>query len=229
MAEADALLLVMQTPKEGRARDHEDWYLTHHLPDVCGVPGSIRGEFTGVAPGTEEPQWTHAAAYWIEGSPVSYLDEVFRRAGSGQWQLTDTLDPEKTTMMIGEAITPRMKSAVTADVPPEERLLYIVLSNSTPGDDDEFNAWYTGTHIPDVISVPGFVAAQRFRFVGHPALKPAPFGYAALYEVKKDRAAEAFADLMSRAGTPRMVVSETLAQDVLHAAAFEPLGIHVAA
>lgn len=225
MADASGLLLVMQTPKQGRENDHTEWYVTQHLPDVCEVPGTIRGEFTRVTANTENPQWTHAAAYWIDSDPAAYLDEVLRRSASGEWKLSDTLERDNIAMMIADAITPRMKSEVTADVPPEERLLYVVLTNSTPGDDEEFNAWYTGTHIPDVISVPGFVAAQRFRFVSHPALKPAAFGYAALYEVKKDCAAEAFAGLTARAGTPQMVLSDTLAKDVIHAAPFEPVGI----
>lgn len=228
MTEASGLLLVMQTPKAGREQDHLDWYVSTHLPDVCGVPGSIRGEFTQVTPDTENPRWTNAAAYWIDGNPVDYLNEVFRRAGSGEWKLSDTLDSDQTAMMIAEAITPRMKSPVTPDVPPKERLLYVVLTNSTPGDDDAFNEWYTGTHIPDVIAVPGFVAAQRFRFVSHPALKPAEFGYAALYEVKADAAAEAFTELSARAGTDRMVLSPTLDTSSVHAAPFAPIGIHVA-
>ncbi|MCK9540812.1 MAG: hypothetical protein M0R03_02125 [Novosphingobium sp.] len=225
MADADGLLLVMQTPKAGREQDHLDWYVSTHLPDVCSVPGAIRGEFTAVAPGTENPRWTNAAAYWLQGNPAEFLNEVFNRVQAGQWQLSDTLDSEQTAMMIAEAITPRMRSEVTADVDPAERLLYIVLTNPTEGDDDTFNEWYSGTHIPDVIAVPGFVAAQRFRFVDHPALKPYPFRYAALYEVKASEAQSAFAELSARAGTDRMVLSPTLSKDPLHAAPFAPVGI----
>lgn len=225
MTDADGLLLVMQTPKAGREQEHLDWYVSTHLPDVCAVPGAIRGEFTGVAPGTENPLWSNAAAYWIEGDPARFLGEVFRRAGGGEWKLSDTLAPENTLMMIAEAIGPRARSKISEDADPQDRLLYVVLTNSTPGDDEEFNAWYSGTHIPDVLEVPGFTAAQRFRFLPHPALPANPFGYAALYEVRASEAEAAFAELAARAGTERMVLSPTLATEGIHAAPFAPLGV----
>ena len=27
--------------------------------------------------------------------------------------------------------------------------------------EDEYNDWYSGTHIPEVLAIPGFVAARR--------------------------------------------------------------------
>ena len=41
---------------------------------------------------------------------------------------------------------------------------FVVLSNSTtPAEEAEYNEWYNKIHIPDVLNVPGFVAAQRFK------------------------------------------------------------------
>lgn len=39
----------------------------------------------------------------------------------------------------------------------------IVFTECRPGEDEEFNAWYTGTHVPDVLQLDGFTAVQRFR------------------------------------------------------------------
>jgi hypothetical protein len=39
----------------------------------------------------------------------------------------------------------------------------IVFTECRPGEDEEFNAWYTGTHVPDVLRLDGFTAVQRFR------------------------------------------------------------------
>src|SRR3546814_16369245 len=75
--------------------------------------------------------------------------------------MSDTLDGESMMMAVGQALTGRVRSTVTVDAAGKERLLYIVLTNATPGDDEQFNDWYTNTHIPDVLAVPGFVAAQR--------------------------------------------------------------------
>ncbi|HMO76854.1 MAG TPA: hypothetical protein PKD48_16075, partial [Sphingopyxis sp.] len=138
---------------------------------------------------------------------------------------SDTLDRESTMMTIGEALTDRVRSKVAPDAEGKDRLLYIVLTNATPGDHDEFNDWYTNTHIPDVLAVPGFVAAQRFRLVDHPALKPYPFRYLALYEVLASDAEAAFAELKARAGTERMFLSPALDTSGIAAAPYAADGI----
>src|SRR5690242_4404658 len=40
---------------------------------------------------------------------------------------------------------------------------FVVMTNPTPGKETEYNRWYNEQHIPDVLNVPGFVCAQRFR------------------------------------------------------------------
>jgi hypothetical protein len=85
----------------------------------------------------------------------------------------------------------------------------VVLSNATDGADEEFNRWYNGVHIPDVLKVKGFAAAQRFR-IADAQMGPAatPYGYLALYEVETDDLAATASALSSGAG--EMVISPTL-------------------
>jgi hypothetical protein len=49
--------------------------------------------------------------------------------------------------------------------------------------DEEFIAWYDG-HLPEILRIPGFVAAQAFRleeFITHPD-HPVPFSFMTAYE-----------------------------------------------
>ena len=63
----------------------------------------------------------------------------------------------------------------------------VVLSNCHEGTDDTFNKWYTETHLHDVISVPGFSAAQRFKLSETQMGEgPLPYQYLAMYEVESD-------------------------------------------
>lgn len=39
---------------------------------------------------------------------------------------------------------------------------FLVFNSPLPGKEDEYNKWYNEQHAPDVVSVPGFVSAQRF-------------------------------------------------------------------
>ncbi|WP_298176953.1 DUF4286 family protein [Saccharomonospora sp.] len=64
--------------------------------------------------------------------------------------------------------------------------LFLVQSDPLPGREDEYNDWYTNQHLHDVVAVPGFVSAQRFRLAdyqreGNP--EPA-YRYIALYEIE---------------------------------------------
>ena len=44
------------------------------------------------------------------------------------------------------------------------RALYIVNSRpSAPEREDEYNDWYTNTHLPEVLDIPGITAARRFK------------------------------------------------------------------
>ena len=59
----------------------------------------------------------------------------------------------------------------------------VVMTDPIAGKDDEFNHWYDTVHIPHVLAVPGFAAAQRF--IAEPwrdgTLQPQR--YLALYEL----------------------------------------------
>lgn len=53
-----------------------------------------------------------------------------------------------------------------------------------PGDvahEDEYNRWYTDEHLPDVLAVPGYVRAARYRVLGEPGAITQR--YLALYEL----------------------------------------------
>src|SRR5215467_8299922 len=39
---------------------------------------------------------------------------------------------------------------------------FYVFSNPVPGHEDEYNKWYDQQHAADVVSIPGFVSAQRY-------------------------------------------------------------------
>jgi len=67
--------------------------------------------------------------------------------------------------------------------------VFLVHTEPVPGREDEYNDWYTNQHIPDVLSVPGFVAAQRFVLSDaqrNPALAKDALKYVAIYEIEGD-------------------------------------------
>jgi hypothetical protein len=81
--------------------------------------------------------------------------------------------------------------------------ILVVLSNCHEGADRVFNDWYTNTHLPDVIRVPGFSGAQRFQLskaqMGEDKL---PYEYLAIYEVDADDVNVPRDGLRETAGNP---------------------------
>jgi hypothetical protein len=65
-------------------------------------------------------------------------------------------------------------------------LLVVCTNPADAAHEDEYNRWYTEEHLPDVLAIPGYVRATRYRMVEPPpgdAAPPFPQRYLALYEL----------------------------------------------
>jgi hypothetical protein len=105
------------------------------------------------------------------------------------------------------------------------------MTNPTSGKEAEFNEWYNTHHIPDVLNVPGFVSAQRFRIadaqMGGEASKA--HKYLALYEIETDDLAGVLKELRARGGTPEIVPSDAIDMKNVGAFVFTPVAEKVMA
>lgn len=91
------------------------------------------------------------------------------------------------------------------------------------GREDEYNQWYSETHLPDLLKIPGIVTAQRFRL--SKTQKPAdaqPWKYLAIYDCDADDPQQIIDGIASRAGTAQLPISSALAED-RYVCYFEPI------
>jgi hypothetical protein len=89
--------------------------------------------------------------------------------------------------------------AVAGQLPIRYRL--IVLSNPSAGNEQEYNDWYDHQHVPDVLRVPGFSAAQRLRLATvSPATTVLP-RYAVNFEFESADLQATIADVRHRLAT----------------------------
>lgn len=73
------------------------------------------------------------------------------------------------------------------------KYVMFVMTNCEPGKDAEFNDWYDRIHLPDVLRVPGVVAAQRYKLTNEQRRDTRPdYGYMAAYEVESNNLVETF-------------------------------------
>lgn len=85
----------------------------------------------------------------------------------------------------------------------------VVLSNAQDGADEQFNRWYTDTHLGDILKLPGYSAAQRFKLSETQlAAGDLPYRYLAIYEVDAADVAAAAEAMRSNAGS--MVIDPAL-------------------
>ncbi|SEP10488.1 DUF4286 family protein [Trujillonella endophytica] len=80
-----------------------------------------------------------------------------------------------------------------------------------PSREDEFNDWYSGTHVPELLAVEGFVSARRYRLTGDDGSATHP--YLAVYEIEAEDLAAPLRELRRRAAEGGSTPSTALRLD----------------
>jgi hypothetical protein len=93
---------------------------------------------------------------------------------------------------------------------------FVVFSSPVAGQEEEYNRWYTQQHLDDVLRVPGFKTAQRYKLAQSNAAAPGP--YLAIYGIETSDVQKTLAQLSERAGTSQMPLSPAL--DLNHVKTF---------
>jgi hypothetical protein len=110
----------------------------------------------------------------------------------------------------------------TATAPAEKKhYVLTVLTNAVPGKEKEFDDWYTKVHLREVLSIPGFVSAQRFKVVSQPGQTP-QWSFFAVYNMETDNPQAVVAELMRRYAANEMTSSAAMSP-VWYFGAFEPI------
>ena len=95
---------------------------------------------------------------------------------------------------------------------------FVVFTNCTDASrEEEFNRWYTHTHLPDLSKARGLVKSRRFRHLRSDVGEPSQ--YMAVYEIDSDDIDNTPKDFMG-------LVAETFAKG-RHIDCFEVRGLHL--
>ena len=102
------------------------------------------------------------------------------------------------------------------------RHILVVLSSPVEGREDEYNEWYSNVHLREVVEIPGFVSAQRFKLAdaqligilseqekGSRAYGESDHRYLAIYEMEAESAEIALQTF--REARPKLNMSDALA------------------
>jgi hypothetical protein len=101
--------------------------------------------------------------------------------------------------------------------------VYVVRSAPVTGREDEYNLWYTGKHLQDVLAVPGFVSAQRFKLTD-PAVEGGPTQpYLALYTMHTDDPDALLATLVDLVESGRIEMTDAFDQEVVSSVLYQAI------
>lgn len=104
----------------------------------------------------------------------------------------------------------------------------LVLSRPVEGREAEFNDWYQHTHLKQVVAIPGFVSAQRFKMASNMRGSDA-WPYAAIYDIETDDIEAARREMESRAVDERIARCAAFDYDTVYASIYEAVGETVTA
>jgi hypothetical protein len=108
------------------------------------------------------------------------------------------------------------------------RYRLVVFTDAKEGQEDEYNEWYNNQHLRDIVALPGYVSAQRFR-LHKPMQGQFPNKYLAIYTMDTDNVDKTIEHMLSLGGTKAMPISEALNATTATVAVFEVCSEEVAA
>jgi hypothetical protein len=127
---------------------------------------------------------------------------------------------ERLTLLVGVLLAcAAMCSAAT------ETYYFYVFSNPVAGHEDEYNKWYNQQHAQDVVSIPGFVSAQRFVKNDLPLYRMVDLQvpkYLIIYKIVTDKVDAVFDEVYRRLKTGETVLSPTYDQKTSVSYVYKP-------
>lgn len=103
----------------------------------------------------------------------------------------------------------------------------IVMTQPVEGREQEYNDWYQGMHLPDLVAVHGVKSAQRFRLSRTVVADRGPLPYLAIYDIETDDIDKTLDDLKARVGSGQIFVSSALSKENYFGAVYEEFGPEV--
>jgi hypothetical protein len=70
-----------------------------------------------------------------------------------------------------------------------EPIMAVFSNPTTPEQEEEYNTWYNGVHLKDLLAIPGVVGATRYKLTQSPGAAAPEHRYVALYQIEGDPAA----------------------------------------
>ena len=164
-----AVLIVLTNPSSPDVDvEYNDWYTNTHVPEGLAVPGYTRVTRYKAFDGWDPFPQKYLSLHELDVESVDDIRAVrdahhqFVADGRVGRARDGVMDRALSRGWYYLAIEPEQHSPVTPSQQPNS--VFVTYNQpKTPADAAEYNRWYRDVHLPDVLSCPGFIRAQRFR------------------------------------------------------------------
>ena len=178
------LLMVWVDVPADQEDEFNHWYNEEHLPELLAVPGVLSAaRYEAVRSGPK-----HLACYELESAAVMDTD-AFKNRPTTEW--AGRVGPRAiATTLINNVYEMIYPTGLSQDIAQSGMApaLQIGRMAISPANEDEWNRWYTESHVPNLLKIPGYIMARRFRLLEHPVSAKVSTGpkYLALYECESE-------------------------------------------
>ena len=192
MTETNLLLMVQLSCEQEHLEPFTLWY-NSHLPNLLRIPGYQWAQrYIGLDDDLEGGA-RFTALYGVRdaGDLASLLEfggPELHPIAAAEFAVFSTLEGVSDVVMnVYEQIS---GSPLRAPLLLSDRPISIVTADVDPAHELEWDRWYTESHLPSLLRVPGYVDGARFRRLDHPAVRGLNTGpkYLAIYECESEEA-----------------------------------------
>jgi hypothetical protein len=120
-----------------------------------------------------------------------------------------------------------LSAGVSASAGTSQTYYFLVFSNPVQGHEDEYNKWYDQQHAADVVSIPGFVTAQRYMQSEVPFFRVVDVQvpkYLIVYKIVTGDVEAVFAEVDRRLKTGETYLSPTFDRKTSVSYVYQPIG-----
>ena len=194
MSQGPLLLMVQSVCPQEHLETFTRWY-NSHLPNLLRIPGYLWAQryiglhdssrfvaLYGVRSEEDLPnllQWDGPALH-----PIAKAEyDAFPRLPGISFEVQNVYEQITGTALRNPFLC-------------SDRPLSVVSTEPDPTIEEEWDRWYTESHVPNLLKIPGYAMAGRFRAIEHPAIAKFNTGpkYLALYECEGEKAVESLRD-----------------------------------
>ena len=155
------MLVAFSKPVEGCEAAYNDWYNNIHMPEVLNVPGFASAQrFKVRVPMVGEMPGRYLALYQMEAGSPEAVEAAKKALMTAGMQQSGAIDRSSGSFI---GVFERFGPGQTVPGAKAGAFRMVSIAQPCAGREGEYDAWYEGLHMPEVLGLPGMVSGQRYK------------------------------------------------------------------